>query len=223
MKLILFFAAAGSIGGALGAIYGGEAAASLLPDAGTHGAWYASRASGITAYLFLWIGLAGGLWMSSAWFDGLLSRARLLAVHQTAGIAGVLLGLGHGLILIPDQWTHFTFRDILVPGGSYYETLWSTFGQAALYLSAIVSFSFWFRSKIGVKVWKYLHYTSFLAYGAALWHGLMMGTDAHELWLLGLYLATSLAVVFIVIVRITYKRPASLRRIASDAREATAA
>lgn len=221
MKLLLFFALAGSVGGVLGARFGGEAAASLLPDAGTHGAWYASRASGVTAYLLLWISLVGGLWMSSAWFDGLVNRGRLLAIHQTAGIAGVVVGLAHGLVLTLDQWTHFGFWDILVPGGSYYETLWSAFGQGALYLSAVVSFSFWFRSVIGPKTWKYLHYTSFIAYGAALWHGLMLGTDSTEIWLLGIYLTTSLAVVFILMIRLTYKRPAPQRHAAPPSREAT--
>ncbi len=223
MKLLAFFALVAGVGGAVGALYGGGFAASLLPDPGTHGAWYASRASGVASYLFLWVGLVGGLWMSSAWLDGLVNRGRLLAIHQTAGIAGVLLGLGHGLILIPDPWTHFTVKDVLIPYGSYYKPLWSAFGQMTLYMSAIVSFSFWFRSRIGTKTWKYIHYTAFAAYGAGLWHGLMMGTDAKALWLLGLYLSTSLSVVFIIMVRITYKRPVPQRRSVPAARESNAA
>lgn len=223
MKLLAFFLLVAGAGAAVGARYGGGFAASLLPDVGTHGAWYASRASGIGAYLFLWVGLVGGLWMSSAWLDGMVNRGRLLAIHQTAGIAGVVLGLVHGLVLIPDPWTHFALGDILVPYGSYYQTLLSSFGQAALYLSAVVSFSFWFRSIIGARVWKYLHYTAFVAYGAALWHGVMIGTDSRTPWLLGLYLATSLAVIFIIVVRITYKRPAVQRRTIAPAREINAA
>ncbi len=223
MKLLAFFVLVAAGGAVVGAIYGGGVAASLFPDPGTHGAWYASRASGVAAYLFLWVGLVGGLWMSSAWFDGVVNRGRLLAIHQTAGIAGVVLGLGHGLVLIPDPWTHFTVQDILIPFGSYYRTVLSGFGQVSLYLSAVVSFSFWFRSIIGTKAWKYLHYTAFIAYGAALWHGLMIGTDSRAPWLLGIYLVTSLAVVFIIVVRVTYKRPAPQRRTVPAARENTAA
>ncbi len=223
MKLIGFFFVAALAGAGAGAIYGGDAAASLLPDAGSHGAWYASRSAGIASYLFLWTGLVGGLLMSSAWFDGLVNRGRLLAIHQSASIAGVLLGLGHGLILIPDGWTHFTFWDVLVPFGSYYKTALSGIGQVTLYLSAIVSFSFWFRSAIGTKTWKYIHYSAFLAYAGALWHGLMMGTDAHETWVLGMYLATSVSVVFGVMVRITYRRPAPKRRAAPATQGAQAA
>lgn len=93
----------------------------------------------------------------------------------------------------------------------------------SLYLSAVVSFSFWFRSIIGPKAWKYIHYTAFVAYGAALWHGLMIGTDSRTPWLLGLYLFTSLAVVLIIVVRITYRRPAVQRRTIAPTREINAA
>ncbi|MBE7519846.1 MAG: hypothetical protein HS107_11450 [Thermoflexaceae bacterium] len=120
MKLWAMFALAGMAG-----VLGGGRILSgpledLLPDAGTHGAWYASRAAGLAAYLCVWLGLAGGLLMSSAWFDGIIGRARLLAIHQTASLAGVVLGLAHGLVLIPDGWTDFGVADILVPFVSYY-------------------------------------------------------------------------------------------------------
>ena len=101
---------------------------------GPHSAWYASRATGITSYLLIWLSLVGGLLMSSAWFDGLIGRGRLLAFHQTAAILGVLLGLSHALVLIPDGWTKFSYYDLFVPFGSYYKPLLSGIGTLSLYL-----------------------------------------------------------------------------------------
>jgi len=186
-------------------------AGQVMPDMGTHGAWYASRAAGVAAYLFLWLGLAGGLLMSSAWFDGLVGRAKLLAIHQAASIAGILLGFGHGLVLIQDPWTHFGLVDVLVPFGSYYKTSLTGIGQASLYLGTIVSASFWFRSAIGIKTWRYIHYSSFVAFIGALWHGIQMGTDSHETWLVVLYMATSLSIVSGIVVRLTYTRTVKRR------------
>ncbi len=123
----------------------------LLPSGGSHGAWYASRAAGIVSYLFIWLGLAGGLMMSSAWFDGFFGRARLLTIHQAGTIAGVALGLAHGLVLIPDGWTQFGFSDVLIPFGSYHERGLSALGTLTLYLGIIVSGSFWVRSFIGKR------------------------------------------------------------------------
>ncbi len=223
MRTFAWFTAAVTVGILVGNGYAGEAGQRLLDATGPHGAWYASRAAGVASYLFLWLGLVGGLMMSSAWFDGIVGRARLLAIHQSASIAGVLLGLGHGLVLTQDQWTHFGLYDVLVPFGSYYKTFLTAIGTLVLYLSAVVSASFWFRRRMGTKAWKWLHYSSFAAFAGAFWHGMMTGTDSHEPWLMGVYLGTTLAVIFGVMIRVTYRRPAVKRQPVTLATEARAA
>jgi hypothetical protein len=211
MKILGLCLLAGIAGSFVGNGTGTMLIARARDASGPHGAWYASRAAGIASYLFLWLGLVGGLLMSSAWFDGMVSRARLLAFHQTATIAGVLLGFAHGLVLTQDHWTHFGLFDVLVPFGSYYKTLLTGIGTLALYLTAVVSVSFWFRKQMGMKAWRYLHYSSALAFAGAFWHGLSIGTDAHSTWLMATYLGTTLSVVFGVMLRITYRRPAVKR------------
>jgi len=211
VKIVVIATAAVAAGILIGNGAAGAAVTRGLAETGPHGAWYASRAAGIASYLFLWLGLVGGLLMSSAWFDGILSRARLLALHQTAAIAGVLLGLAHALVLIPDGWTRFGLFDVLVPFGSYYERWLTGIGTLALYLSGVVSVSFWFRKRIGMRAWRYLHYGSFASFAGAFWHGLSVGTDSRSTWLMTVYLATTLAVVFGVMLRITYRR-AAVRR-----------
>lgn len=217
----LVFGAIGLAGLAAGANFGAGGMARLLPVDAGHGAWYASRAAGLASYLFIWLGLVGGLLMSSAWFDGLVGRARLLAIHQVASITGVVLGLGHALILIPDQWTHFGLVDVLVPFASYYERNLSAVGQLVLYLGMLVSASFWVRSSIGARLWRLIHYASFIVYGGALWHGLKMGTDSSESWALAIYFATSSFVLVALIVRLTFARQ-PVRRAAAPARPAAA-
>lgn len=210
-KTLTFIAPFAALGLVVGAVWGREVATNLLPEPGSHGAWYASRAAGVASYLFIWLGLAGGLAMSSAWFDGFVGRAKLLAIHQSASISGVLLGLAHALVLIPDGWTQFGLVDVLVPFGSYYERVNVAIGSLSFYLAAIVTASFWFRKRIGTKAWKWLHYSSFAAWGGGLWHGIQVGTDSGELWLIGLYSLTAMAVLFALVVRLTYVRETKKR------------
>lgn len=202
---------------AMAALRYGSMAAGVLLHPGAHGAWYASRAAGIASYLFLWLGLVGGLLMSSAWFDGLVGRARLLALHQAASITGVALGFAHAIVLIPDAWTTFTLVDLFVPYASYYKPALTGVGTISLYIALIVSASFWFRRAIGTRMWRTIHYMSVVSFGAALWHGVQLGTDSREPWLLGTYLLTSLLIVFGVVVRLTYIRPAPQRRAPKEA------
>lgn len=206
LRVLAWLTPVAIVGALAGARWGGEFVAWALPDADGHGAWYASRASGIAAYLCLWVGLVGGLLMSSAWFDGIVNRARLLVIHQTASVAGILLGFGHALILIPDTWTQFGPIDVLVPFGSYYERVDLAIGSLSLYLMTIVAASFWVRRSLGMRLWRLLHYSSFVAFAGALWHGIRVGTDSNESWLMGLYFVTSLAVVFALVLRLTYVR-----------------
>ncbi|MGE3074634.1 MAG: hypothetical protein AB7N24_00780 [Dehalococcoidia bacterium] len=211
MKLLGVVFAAGVIGILFGNGIAGAAIGWGLDLTGPQGAWYSSRAAGVASYLFLWLGLVGGLLMSSAWFDGILSRARLLAFHQTATIAGVLLGFAHGLVLLEDDWIHFTATGILVPFASEYKPFLAGIGTLSLYIFTVVSLSFWFRKQIGMKAWRYLHYSSAFAFLGAFWHGMSSGTDSHEPWLMTIYLVTTLMVVFGVMLRITYRRPAVRR------------
>jgi predicted ferric reductase len=211
------------LGAIAGAMYARPLAGALFGDGGGHGAWYASRAAGVASYLCLWLAFVGGLLMSSAWLDGIVGRARLVALHQSASFAGVFLGLAHALVLIPDRFTHFGLADVLLPFASYYQTSLSAVGQLVLYLAVIVSLSFWFRAYLGAKTWKAIHWASVLIYAGALWHGLQLGTDSEAPWLMALYFATSTAVIVAAVVRITYARPSARSRRASADVPATVA
>lgn len=193
------------------AVLGRATSAFDVPDAPGHSAWYASRAAGLVAYLGLWVGIVGGLLMSSAWFDGIVSRARLLAIHQTATVSGVVLGVAHALLLIPDGYTNFGLVDVAVPFASYSDPALTGMGTIALYLAVIVTASFWFRGAIGPVMWRRIHYAGFLAWGGALWHGLALGTDTGLAWVQVLYLGTGLLVIFGFVVRFTYAKPARQR------------
>lgn len=171
---------------------------------GEHNAWYASRAAGFASYLLLWLSLVGGLLMSAAWLDGLVNRGRLYAIHQTSGIAGLVLGAIHGLALIPDGWSSFTIAHVLVPFTSPTDRGLIGLGAVSFYLIAMVALSFWFRALIGPRTWKWIHWAGFVAYAGALWHGIALGTDTRELWATWIYATTGLTVVFSVVIRVTF-------------------
>ncbi|MCC7366725.1 MAG: hypothetical protein IT303_20370 [Dehalococcoidia bacterium] len=179
---------------------------------GEHTAWYLSRSAGLVALVCLWVGVAGGLFMSSAWLDGLVGRGRLLAIHQSATLAGLALAATHALVLIPDGWTDFTTVQLFVPFAADYDAGLSGIGTLAFYLSCVVTGTFWIRGLIGPRMWKRIHYAGFVAFYAAWWHGFKLGTDTQEPWVMAIYVVTGLSVLTAVIVRVTYRRPA--RRVA---------
>jgi len=213
VKQLALFAVLGLAGAVLGGAYLGDALGVIFPDSGSnHGPWFASRAAGMASYFMLWLAAIIGTLMSSAWFDGLVNRGRLLAMHQASTYGGLLLGVGHALVLIPDEWTQFGMKDLFVPFASYFEPTQTALGTLALYLFALVAFSFWVRGAIGTQLWRLIHFTSFIALAGAFWHGIALGTDSTEPWALPLYIVTSGLLVVAVVIRLTYLKPKPVRQ-----------
>jgi predicted ferric reductase len=192
---------------ALGLSFGSHWIGYVFPDAGGHGPWYASRAAGFAAYLALWASLVVGILMSSTWLDGIVNRGQLLAAHQTLAVIGVAFALAHAAVLIPDQWTAFSPVDLFVPFASQFERVQTGVGTIALWLFAIVTFSFWVRTLLGPAMWRMIHYASVVAYLAALWHGARLGTDTAQWWAAALYIGTFSILLGAFVTRLTYARP----------------
>ena len=78
-------------------------------------------------------------------------------------------------------WTHsvpFTFAQILVPGLAPHAPVAVAFGQVALYLTAIVTASFYVRRRIGQRTWRTFHYPTFLVFVGVTVHGIAAGSDS---------------------------------------------
>jgi len=70
-------------------------------------------------------------------------------------------------------------------------------GVIALYLTILVTVTFYMRKRIGMKAFRYIHYTSLIAYLGGTAHGFFAGTDS-SLPIAGLmYGGTFLVVVFL--------------------------
>ncbi len=71
-----------------------------------------------------------------------------------------------------------------------------------MYLSTILTGSFYLRKQIGQKVWRALHYFTFVAYILALVHAIMAGTDSSVRLVQAMYLLTGSSVLFLVYYRL---------------------
>ncbi len=162
--------------------------------------WYLSRASAFVSYGLLWGSMALGLGITNKvtrlWPGG----PTFADLHEHTGLLGLGFGLFHALALLGDHYIGYSLAEILVPfAGVNYRPLWVGIGQIALYLTALVTLSFYVRRWIGQRTWRLLHYLSFLAFGMALIHGLFSGTDSGSFLTLMMYWASfvSLAGLFV--------------------------
>ena len=173
----------------------------ILTDA--FSTWHIARASGLTAYVLLFLITGGGLALSLQLVPPKI-RAGFLGLHRTASIAAAIMLLLHGSILIFDRHVAFSLADVWVPFWASDKTLEMATGIIAFYTLAALVFSS-LRSvmkAIGFENWRFTHYLAFPCYVLALYHGVMLGTDSGAPAIRFLYQSTASIILAMTLLRI---------------------
>jgi predicted ferric reductase len=205
----MFLLLLASLGGALGA-------AVLLPHlipglavslaGGSPKAyWFLSRGSAFAAYGLLWLSMAFGLILTNKMARLWPGGPAAFDVHEYTSILGIGFALFHALILLGDNYIKYNLAQVLVPFNSIgYKPFWVGFGQLAFYIWAIVTLSFYLRKGLGSNTWRLVHYASYAAFLMALAHGIFSGTDSGTAWIVWMYWASGVSLLFLLIYRIVY-------------------
>lgn len=195
---------------ALGAFLAGAALPGWLPGlantfvgAEPKAYWYLSRASALVAYGLVWLSMVLGVLITNKlarlWPGGPVAYD----VHQHASLLGLVFALFHALILVGDRYIGYSLSQVLMPFASdAYRPLWVGLGQVAFYLLAIVGLSFYIRRLIGPRLWRAIHYLSFVVFGLALLHGIFSGTDSAAAGVRLFYWASGASLLFFTLYRL---------------------
>jgi sulfoxide reductase heme-binding subunit YedZ len=177
-----------------------------VTDPGTHLFWITSRAAGTVALLLSSLAVCVGLLMSARLVRG--RGADLRATHEALALATLVAIAVHGLSLLEDQYLHPSLADISVPLAGSYRTAWTSAGIVAGWATAALALSYYVRDWIGQQRWRRLHRLTALAWMLGLAHSLGEGTDAGEIWFLGMVAIVALPAAVLLIARIggNYRR-----------------
>ena len=165
--------------------------------------WFLSRSSAGIAFVLIWLSMLLGLAITNKFARVWPGGPVAYDLHQYFSLLGLVFAVFHALILMGDQYIHYSLRDVLIPfASSSYRPLWVGLGQTGLYMTAIVAFSFYVRRQITPKHWRKIHYLSFLGYGFTLLHGIYSGTDSAIFWVNRFYLGSAGVLLFFLIYRL---------------------
>lgn len=180
--------------------------------------WYVTRAAGLISYLLLWLSTVWGLGVSSKIFDPVLHRAFTYDFHQFLSLLAIGFVILHIVVLLADQYLPFSVAQVLVPFAAPYRPVWVGLGTIGLYLTLLVSITFYIRRQIGQKAFRFIHFASYLAFLAAAVHGLLSGTDSPLVTVRAMYFGTTMIVVFLTAYRIFMSAQAKRQRAALSGR-----
>jgi len=158
--------------------------------------WYITRASGLMAYLLVWLSTLWGFAISSKVFDAFLKREFTYDLHEHLSLLSLGFVILHVVVLLLDRVEPLRLVEVLIPFVSSYRPFWTGIGIVAFYLSILVTVTFYLRKRISMKTFRTIHYLSIVAYLGALLHGLYARTDSLLSWTQMMYWGTLLSTVF---------------------------
>lgn len=140
--------------------------------------WVASRSAGITAFVALSLDVTFGLLLSTGLAYRWISRPRGVEVHRWLSSATLALTAAHAAALVGDRFARIDLFDVLVPFQARYRPVAVGLGVIAAYLAVVLHGSFALRARLGARLWRSLHYLSFVLYAVVAAHGIFAGSDA---------------------------------------------
>lgn len=164
--------------------------------------WYLSRSSGIVALVLLVLTLVWGVLLATRALKPHDRPAWLLDLHKwLGGTAIVMTGL-HLVGLWMDEWIHFGFADLFVPGASEFEPFAVALGVVSMYVMVAIQVTSYFRTRLSPRVWRGVHVLSYgLVWSSAI-HAGMAGTDTVNRVYQALAILLSMIAVGATVVRI---------------------
>ena len=160
--------------------------------------WYATRATGEVALLFLTVVLALGALSAVRVGGRRVPRFVVAGLHRNLTLAGLVFLAVHIVTTVADTFAPIGVVDALVPFTSVYRPLWLGLGTLAFDVLLVLTVTSLLRTRLGLRWWRMLHWTAYACWLTALIHALGTGSDIRTsvfLVLAGFCVALALAAV----------------------------
>jgi len=167
--------------------------------------WNLIRISGFLAYFLFTLSLSAGLISRLSAFQK--KKSFMIVLHEMSGWAGLLTTVFHMTALTIDQYAPYKLKEIIIPFMAEYAPVSSAFGTISFFLFTIVlASSDFFKQRLGVQIWKKLHFIVIPAWILMLLHGIIIGTDSNLAWATALYTAGAILVMTLYLFRFFEKK-----------------
>jgi predicted ferric reductase len=100
-------------------------------------------------------------------------RLKLFTVHNWTGYVAVSVVVLHPAVLLFSSQPRFGIVDLILPLWSPVQPTSNTLGAIAFYLVVIVVITSYFRTSLGRRNWKAIHYATYPAAGVFFVHGVI--------------------------------------------------
>jgi sulfoxide reductase heme-binding subunit YedZ len=147
--------------------------------------WALGRGNGVVALAFMTLSVVLGVGVRSGRPLFTLPRFGIADVHRFVALAATLLVALHMGLLFLDPYAKLRLIDFVVPFLGAYRPVWQGLGTVAFDVLIVVIISSLLRRRLGLKIFRAVHWTTYLLWPIAMAHSLGNGTDTGRIWFLG--------------------------------------
>ncbi|HEY1636565.1 MAG TPA: ferric reductase-like transmembrane domain-containing protein [Acidimicrobiales bacterium] len=148
--------------------------------------WYLTRGSGAVSLVLLTLAMVLGILTSSRWARERWPRFVVEGLHRNLSLMATLFVGIHITSAVVDGYVPIRWIDAVVPFGAGYSPLWLGLGALALDIFVAVALSSLMRARLGYRAWRSVHWLAYACWALAVVHGIGIGSDRAELWMLTL-------------------------------------
>lgn len=150
--------------------------------------WYLMRGSGFVALILLSLTVLLGVVGVTRLHSPRWPRLVTTELHRNVALTATCFLALHIVTASVDSWVGLGWIGALVPFRAAYRPLWVGAGVVAFDVLLAVVASSLLRRRIGARVWRLVHWGTWLAWPLAVVHALGSGTDSTGGWGLGIVL-----------------------------------
>lgn len=150
--------------------------------------WYLNRATGIVSLVLMTLTLVLGVAVQRQARVPGLPRFGLVTLHRNVSLLSALLLVTHVVSAVADSYVSIGWMSVLVPFTAGWRPIQVALGTLAVDLLLLVIGTSLLRGRIPVRLWRGIHWTSYLLWPLAFLHGLTAGTDLGSGWALAVAL-----------------------------------
>ena len=161
--------------------------------------WALGRGNGIVALAFMTLSVALGIANRSGRPLLALPRFGIADVHRFVALAATLLVMVHIGMLFLDPYAKLKLIDFVVPFLGAYRPVWQGLGTVAVDLLAVIVVTSLLRHRLGLRMFRAVHWTTYLLWPTAMAHALGNGTDAGHVWFMA-FAGVCVAVVVVSVI-----------------------
>lgn len=157
--------------------------------------WFATRATGLTAFVLLTGTVVLGILTSVRFASPAWPRFMTVSLHRNLSLLTITFVAIHVITTVTDPFASISVVSVVFPFTSSYRRIWLGLGAVAFDLLLAVLATSLLRRRVRPRLWRAVHWAGYACWPVALVHGLGTGTDGGTRWVLAVVAVCVLAII----------------------------